>query len=138
MFANRTSVVGRSGYAVAILALIGVSAVAQDANEEAAEEEVIEEIVVIAGDRPGDPIDLDALHEEMMRDMLKTDLDRLNELGAELEWRKATDKTINANSSSRIKWGYDPNDELQMRNDLDTSDGGGHTTRPATVFRIQF
>jgi hypothetical protein len=138
MFANRTSVVGRSGYAVAILALIGVSAVAQDANEEAAEEEVIEEIVVIAGDRPGDPIDLDALHEEMMRDMLKTDLVRLNELGAELEWRKATDKTINANSSSRIKWGYDPNDELQMRNDLDMSDVQGQTTRPATVFRIQF
>jgi hypothetical protein len=138
MFANRTSVVGRSGYAVAILALIGVSAVAQDANEEAADEEVIEEIVVIAGDRPGDPIDLDALHEEMMRDMLKTDLDRLDELGAELEWRKATDKTINANSSSRIKWGYDPNDELQMRNDLDMSDVQGQTTRPATVFRIQF
>jgi len=118
------------------VAFISANAYAQVVEE--AEEEVIEEIVVIAGDKPGDPVDVDALYEEMMRDMLMIDLDRLEVLENDLAWRKETDKTINADSSSRIKWGYDPQDELRMRNDLDMSDVQGTPTKPATVFRFEF
>jgi len=116
------------------VALTVTSTIAQETYDE----EVIEEIVVIAGDRPGDPVDVDALYEEMMRDMLRIDLDRLEVLEDDLAWREETDKTINANSSSRIKWGYDPQDELRMRNDLDISAVQGVPTRPATVFRFEF
>lgn len=127
------SIAKRFGYTVAIAALVGANAIAQEA-----EEEVIEEIVVIAGGRSGDPVDVEALYEEMKRDMLRIDLDRLRDLEDDLAWRKETDKTINADSSSRIKWGYDPQDELRMRNDLDMSDVQGVPTKPATVFRFQF
>jgi len=136
MLARASCVVRGFAYATTIVAFISANAYAQVVEE--AEEEVIEEIVVIAGDKPGDPVDVDALYEEMMRDMLMIDLDRLEVLENDLAWRKETDKTINADSSSRIKWGYDPQDELRMRNDLDMSDVQGTPTKPATVFRFEF
>jgi hypothetical protein len=136
MLAPAARVVRGIAYATAIAAFISANAYAQVVEE--AEEEVIEEIVVIAGEKPGDPVDVDALYEEMMRDMLMIDLDRLKVLEDDLAWRKETDKTINADSSSRIKWGYDPQDELSMRNDLDMSDVQGAPTKPATVFRFEF
>ncbi len=134
MLATNTRILRVLACTTAIVALTVTSTIAQETYDE----EVIEEIVVIAGDRPGDPVDVDALYEEMMRDMLRIDLDRLEVLEDDLAWRKETDKTINANSSSRIKWGYDPQDELRMRNDLDMSDVQGVPTRPATVFRFEF
>lgn len=134
MLATNTRILRVLACTTAIVALTVASTLAQETYDE----EVIEEIVVIAGDRPGDPVDVDALYEEMMRDMLRIDLDRLEVLEDDLAWRKETDKTINANSSSRIKWGYDPQDELRMRNDLDMSDVQGVPTRPATVFRFEF
>ncbi len=134
MLATNTRILRVLACTTAIVALTVASTLAQETYDE----EVIEEIVVIAGDRPGDPVDVDALYEEMMRDMLRIDLDRLEVLEDDLAWREETDKTINANSSSRIKWGYDPQDELRMRNDLDISAVQGVPTRPATVFRFEF
>jgi hypothetical protein len=134
MFELRDSVVQGFVYATAIAVFMSAGAIAQ----EAAEEEVIEEIIVYGGDRPGDPVDVDALYEEMMRDRLRIDLDSLQLLEDDLEWRSETDKTINADSSSRIKWGYDPHDELRMRRELDISETQGVPTRPATVFRFEF
>ena len=134
MLAPNTKILRVLACTTAFVALTVTSTIAQETDDE----EVIEEIVVIAGDRPGDPVDVDALYEEMMRDMLRIDLDRLEVLEDDLAWRKETDKTINANSSSRIKWGYDPQDEVRMRNDLDMSDVQGVPTRPATVFRFEF
>jgi len=134
MLATNTRILRVLACTTAIVALTVASTLAQETYDE----EVIEEIVVIAGDRPGDPVDVDALYEEMMRDMLRIDLDRLEVLEDDLAWREETDKTINANSSSRIKWGYDPHDELRMRNDLDISAVQGVPTRPATVFRFEF
>lgn len=134
MIASRESFVSRLAFATAIVVLVGAMASAQETDDE----EVMEEIIVYGGDRPGDPVDIDALYEEAKRDMLRIDLDRLRELEDELEWRATTDKTINPDSSSRIKWGYNPHDELQMRNDLDMTDVQGQTTKPATVFRFEF
>jgi hypothetical protein len=138
MFALRFSTVEKFACAIAMVAALGTGVNAQEGSDPIEEEEVIEEIVVFGGGRPDDPVDLDALYEEMMLDMLQMDFDRLQELGDDLEWRKETDKTINTNSSSRIKWGYDPQDELRMRREMDMSDVQGTPTKPATVFRVEF
>ena len=125
-----------SKFGIAI-AFFCAGAFAQVNDEQIAdEEEVIDEIIVTAGDKPGDPVDVDALYEDMMRDMLMTDLDRLNELEDQQKWRAATDQSVE--TSSRISWGYDPHEERQMRSDLDISDARGTPTRPATVFRFGF
>ena len=137
MFAKAANCFGKYRFAVAIVAFIGAAAFAQEDAEQADDEvEIIDEIIVTAGDKPGDPVDVDALYEDMMRDMLMTDLDRLNTLEEEQKWRAATDKSVK--TSPRISWGYDPNDEARIRREHDMSDIQGSPTRPATVFRFEF
>ena len=137
MFAKTANSFGKYSFAVAIVAFIGAAAFAQeDATQTDDEVEFIDEIIVTAGDKPGDPVDVDALYEDMMRDMLMTDLDRLNVLEEEQEWRAATDQSVK--TSSRISWGYDPHDEARIRRAHDISDIQGVTTKPATVFRFEF
>ena len=123
--------------AAAAIALSGAIALAQeDATQDADEVEVIDEIVVIAGEKSGDPIDVEALYEEMMRERLMLDYVRLEELEEQDEWRGST--TLAVETPSRISWGYDPQDELRMRRESNLSDVQAVTTRPATVFRIEF
>ena len=137
MFAKFANAFGKYALVVATMALTGNAAFAQENAEQADDEvEVIDEIIVTAGDKPGDPVDVDALYEDMMRDMLMIDLDRLNELDEQQEWRAATNKSVQ--TSSRITWGYDPHDELRIRREHDMSDVRGVTTKPATVFRFEF
>ena len=112
-------------------------ATAQEGAEQFAEEdEVIEEIVVIAGKRSGDPIDLDALHEEMMRDRLMTDIKRLEILEEQNEWRNPP-RTY-AEKQSRIQWGYKPEDDVRMGRESDLSGETYITTKPASLFRFEF
>ena len=126
-----------NGVAAAAIALSGAIALAQeDATQDADEVEVIDEIVVIAGEKSGDPIDVEALYEEMMRERLMLDYVRLEELEEQDEWRGST--TLAVETPSRISWGYDPQDELRMRRESNLSDVQAVTTRPATVFRIEF
>lgn len=126
-----------NGVAAAAIALSGAIALAQeDATQEADEIEVIDEIVVIAGGKSGDPIDVEALYEEMMRERLMLDYVRLEELEEQEEWRGSTSLAVE--TPSRISWGYDPQDELRMRRESNLSDVQAVTTRPATVFRIDF
>ena len=137
MLAKTANGFGKYGFAVAIVAFVVTGAIAQEDVEQADDDaEYIDEIVVTAGDKPGDPVDVDALYEDMLRDMLMTDLDRLNTLEDEQKWRAATDKSVK--TSSRISWGYDPNDEARIRREHDMSDIQGSPTRPATVFRFEF
>jgi hypothetical protein len=102
-------------------------------NEDAAEE-VIEEIVVY-GYKSGDEIDMDARYEELIRSRVVAELDRLEVLNEEYEWRKsaAADE-----GSSRIKWGYNPAAEMSMRRDTTMTDLPIDTVKPATLFRFQF
>jgi len=137
MLAKHGNLFGKGAFAVAALALIGTMAIAQEDTEEGVEEEdVIEEIIVYAGGRPDDPIDVEALYEEMMRDRLMTDIKRLEILEEQQEWRSSGDK--NYSSSSRIKWGYSPQDELRMRRESGIPEETYITTKPATVFRFDF
>lgn len=133
MRTTRTEMMLRCGFAVAAMTFIGAFASAQ---ENADEDEVIDEIIVVAGEKSGDPVDVDALYEEMMRERLMLDQIRLQELQEEDEWRSSASMAVE--SPSRIKWGYDPQDELRMRRDSNLSDVSFVTTKPATVFRSEF
>lgn len=127
-------------FAIAAATILGGSltiAAAQESADSAAEEDdVIEEIVVIAGKRSGDPIDLDALHEEMMRDRLMTDITRLEILEEQNEWRSPP-RTY-AEKESRIEWGYKPEDDVRMGRESDLSGETYITTKPASLFRYEF
>jgi len=129
----------KSGFAAAAMTLTGAIALAQEnagPNADEDEVEVIDEIVVVAGEKSGDPVDVEALYEEMMRERLMLDQIRLQELQEQDEWRNKTSMAVE--SPSRIKWGYDPQDELRMRRDSNLSDVSFVTTKPATVFRSEF
>jgi hypothetical protein len=130
------------GFAIAAATFLGGSgsltvAAAQESVDPVAEDdEVIEEIVVIAGKRSGDPIDLDALHEEMMRDRLMIDMKRLEILEEQNEWRSPP-RTY-AEKESRIQWGYKPEDDVRMGRESDLSGETFITTKPASLFRYEF
>ncbi|MFB3077824.1 MAG: hypothetical protein ACE1Y4_07430 [Lysobacterales bacterium] len=95
---------------------------------------MIEEIVVY-GYKSGDEIDLDARYEELFRSTAAAELDRLEVLNEEYEWRKSTAAT---EDSSRIKWGYDLESEMSMRRDTTFTDLPTDTVKPATLFRFQY
>ena len=52
----------------------------------------------------------------------------------EYEWRKSAAM----DSPSRIKWGYDPADDYQIRNNMDLDDQNWGKTKPAKLFRFEF
>lgn len=135
MQAPRTDFI--KGCAIAISAAFFVGAVtAVYAQEDAEEDEVIDEIVVTAGKKSGDPVDVDALYEEMMRDRLMIDLDRLTVLEEQNEWRNSANTAVS--SPSRMQWGYKPQDDLRMGRDSNLSDEPFITTKPASVFQFEF
>ena len=137
MPAIRRSFFKRYGFAAAAVILIGTSATAQeDADQVAADDEVIDEIVVVAGEKSGDPVDIGALYEEMMREKLMIEKVRLQELEEQNEWRNPNARV--AENPSRMSWGYDPKDELRMRRESNLSDVQFVTTKPATIFRSSF
>lgn len=137
MLAKHGNLFGKGIFAVAVVAFIGTLAMAQEETEETEEEEdVIEEIIVYGGERPDDPVDVEALYEEMMRERLMTDIKRLEVLEEQQEWRNADDGTIE--TSSRMSWGYSPQDELRMRRESGIPEETYITTKPATVFRYEF
>jgi len=142
MSALRMHLFRSCGFVIAAAAFLGGAgslsiATAQEGAEQTADEdEVIEEIVVIAGKRSGDPIDLDALHEEMMRDRLMTDIKRLDILEEQNEWRSPP-RTY-AEKESRIEWGYRPEDDVRMGRESDLSGDTFITTKPASIFRYEF
>jgi len=95
----------------------------------------IEEIVVYA-DKPGGKIDMDARYEDLYRTRAAAELDRLEVLNEEYEWRKSF---AVAEDTSRIRWGYDVEAEMSMRIDTSITDRPtDDTAQPATLFRVQF
>jgi len=138
MLPSRISSFMRMGFAMIAVAYVGAIATAQEGVEqEATESEVIDEIVVSAGKKPGDPVDVDALYEEMMRDRLMIDLDRLQDLAEENAWRSAA-RTTTIDEPSRISWGYKPQDDIRMGRQSNLSDVTFITTKPASLFQFEF
>jgi hypothetical protein len=145
----------RLAITAAITLTIGTAAFGQAANEAPAEEdaeapeiveiediaelgttadvEVIEEIIVVSP-RPGSRRRVDEEYEDPVRAQLLKEFYRMKELEEEYEWRKPDA----SESSSRIKWGYDPRDEYRMRNEMDLQDLSWEKEKPATIFRVEF
>lgn len=103
-------------------------------STDAAADEAIEEVVVYAH-RPGDEVDLDARYEELLRTRAAAELDRLEVLNEEYEWRKSLSED---EDSSRIKWGYNPEVDMSTRRDTTLTDLPTDTVKPATLFRVEF
>ena len=68
---------------------------------------------------------MDARYEELFRTRAAEELDRLEVLNEEYEWRTST---AAAEDSSRIKWGYDPEAEMSMRRDTSLTTTGAITS----------
>ncbi len=97
-------------------------------------EQVTEEIIVYAR-RPGIKIDIDAIYEELLRSSLIKEFARIQVLKKQNEWRSPE---FDDENSSRIKWGYDPREELRMRRSTKLTDLPIDDTEPATLFKFEF
>lgn len=97
--------------------------------------EVIEELVVY-GTRSGDPVDADPMYEEMLRQQMLDEVQRMR-FEEEEDWRNSN-LSYRSSRESRMVWGYDPKAERDMRNEIDLNSLPGDTTKPATLFRAQF
>ena len=122
------------GTAVAIVALFGAAVFAQQAGEEPSDEsEEVDEIIVVAP-KPGGRRRVDQEYEDPTRARLLKDFHEMQADEEEYEWRKSAA----VENPSRIKWGYDPRDDYQMRNEMDLQDLPFGKTKPATLFRLEF
>ncbi len=119
-------------------ALTAANSRAQDVtdDDESTSNETVDEIVVVAP-RQGDPVDVEAQYEEMLKTRLQKEVRRLRDLEEEYEWRTSDTLEI-SEPDSRIKWGYDPRIELERRRDTDLTDLPIDNTKPATLFRFEF
>ena len=111
-------------------------AVVEAVEVEAAEPEEareIEEITVIAR-KPGDRRRVDAEYEDPVRAQLLKDFYQMQEDQRESAWRDAAADE----NTSRVSWGYDPQEEYHMRNQMDLHSLPSERTKPATLFRLEF
>lgn len=126
------------GAVVALICLAGPTWSDEDEQEAPEESQAIEEIeeIVVIGGKPGDPIDIETRNEALLRARILVEMDRLRVLEDEYAWRKLGAE--NEKSTSRLKWGYDPRDEMRMRLKSDLMDIDAGETKPATIFRVEF
>ncbi len=128
----RNFVVYACGIAATIIALLGAAVFAQEADEEPADDgETIEEIIVFAP-KPGDRKRLDQEYEDPVRAQLLKDFYAMQADREEFAWRES-----DAESTSRITWGYDPSDEYRMRNEMDLQELPSERVKPAPIFRFK-
>jgi len=134
MSVMRSIVVYKIGAAAALVLLSGATAYGQEADEEPADESEVVDEIIVSGSKPGGRKRVDEDYEDPVRARLLKDFHEMQADKEEYEWRKsaATD------SPSRIKWGYDPRDDYQMRSNIDLDDQNWGKTKPATLFRLEF
>ncbi len=122
------------GIAAAIVVLVGATVFAQEADDEADDSsEEIEEITVVA-QKPGDRRRVDREYEDPVKAQLLKDFYQMQEDQEEYEWRS----TSSRDDTSRVSWGYDPQDEYHMRNDLSMQDLPTERVKPASLFKVEF
>ncbi len=122
------------GAAAALVALFGATVFAQEVDEEPAGEDEIVDEIIITGSKPGGRKRVDVEFEDPARARLLKDLHEMQADKEEYAWRKSAA----IDSPSRIKWGYDPADDYQIRNNMDLDDQNWGKTKPATLFRLEF
>ena len=138
MFVSRNSLFSTAMVTAAMAMLIHAGvAFSQDEDAEQVEatsDEAIEEVIVYAY-KPGDEIDMDARYEELFLTRAAAELNRIEVLDEEYQWRIASSE---AEDSSRIKWGYNPERDMSMGRDTSMTDLPTDTVKPATLFRAEF
>jgi len=136
MFLSRDKLCTRVVIIAAILFYANTASSADEDSEpnEDTTDETVEEITVYAY-KSGDKIDMDARYEELLRSQIAAELDRMEVLNEEYEWRKSSAAVEN---TSRIKWGYDLESDMSMRRDTTFTDLPTDTVKPATLFRVQY
>lgn len=126
--------IGMFGAAFVALAIVPV--LAQDDEETTGEEEDVMEEIIVTVDRSGDPVDVNALYLEQLRDQVIKDFDMAQAESEKELWRQGLQSSVSA-PGSRIAWGYDAQSEAAMRrstiNDLPMD-----RVQPATVISIRF
>jgi len=136
MFVSRNSLFSKAVVSAAVL-IYASAAISQNEEAEQVEETTgaaIEEIIVYAY-RPGDEIDMDARYAELFRTRAAAELERLEVLDEEYQWRVSMTE---AESESRIKWGYNAESQESMGRDTSLTDLPSDFVKPATLFRAQF
>jgi hypothetical protein len=140
MIVSRNKLFARAAITAAIL-IYASAALSQDEEAASAEpaedttDEAIEEVVVYAY-KPGDEIDMDARYAELFRTRAALELDRMEVLNEEYEWRVAMSED---DDSSRIKWGYNSEVDMSTRRDTSLTDlPTDSRVKPATLFRAEF
>ena len=128
---------GLTSLLTAGLLLAAGPALAQEANDTASgeEEETMEEIVVVVN-RSGDPVDIDALRLEQLREQVIRDFNLAQAEQEKEAWRQDLQSSVSS-PDSRIAWGYDAKSEAAMRrstiNDLPMD-----RVQPSTVISVRF
>ena len=98
-----------------------------------AEQRTVDEIVVTA-QKPGDRKRVDTPYEELMRERMLEELDRMEREEEELAWRRAP----TVRQPSRISFGYRPQDSARDGRNPSLTDLPLENTKPATIFRFEF
>ena len=134
MSVMQSFVVCKFGAAVALVLFFGAAAIAQEADEESADDSEVVDEIIVTGSKPGGRKRVDEQYEDPARAKLLKDFHEMQADQEEYEWRKSAAR----DSPSRIKWGYDPADDYQMRSNMDLEDLNWGKTKPATLFRLEF
>ena len=108
---------------------------APEADDEVAETEVIDEIVVRAN-RDGDPKKLELKKAEMLRAQVFAMYKEAKRDEEEAAYRSSLPRAYG--NFGGIKWGYDADAELRMRRESGLDDLEMDKARPATIIRIEF
>ncbi len=134
MSVMRSFVVYIFGTVAALVALFGAIVIAQEVDEEPADENGVVDEIIVSGSKPGGRKRVDVEYEDPTRARLLKDLHEMQADKEEYAWRESA----GIDSPSRIKWGYDPADNYQIHNNIDLDDQNWGKTKPATLFRLEF
>lgn len=123
--------------AVPAFALMTGNAAAQFESAEQSwdlDDEVMDEIIVIYS-RSGDPVDIETHYEMELRKRVLEEYRKLAVVEERDEWRSFD---LDINDTSRVKWGYNAQDDYRMQRETDLMDLPIDQLKAATVFRVEF
>ena len=105
--------------------------------EELLQSRTMEEIQVIVGPQGQDLFELESQRQAALQDAVFAEGRMRERREQELAWRQADPDLVE--EGSRIKWGYSPQAEQRMRNDMEDMHGLPiDQVKPASIFRVEF
>ena len=105
--------------------------------EELLQSRTMEEIEVVVGPQGQSAFDLEMQRQAALQEAVFAEARMRERREEELSWRRA-DPDLE-DKDSRIKWGYSPQAEQRMRNDMDEMyDLPIDQVKPASIFRVEF